>query len=149
MPLVKAKIIADYDGVLDTFNVLFNPEEYDFSLSNNVKKNNEKPNKSILQYSGNVNKNLSMKLYFDTYAENKSVKTYTDKLVSMIKPKCIGNKFIQPKLTFLWGDLCFQGLMKNIVVNFTMFSREGIPVRANTTITITESKESEEGEEMR
>lgn len=43
-----------------------------------------------------------------------------------------------PALTFIWGDyLEFKGIMLSCSVQYTMFSRSGIPVRAKMDIVIT------------
>lgn len=139
MQNAKAKLIAKYGDEVVSFDVMFNPSEYSYAITNSSNKKFNQKSKSKVQNMGNSQSNLTMKLVFDSYEEKEPVTKYTDILEDMIIPKYRGNKLIQPVLTFCWGDMVVSGVMKSITISYTMFMENGKPVRANTSISIIKS----------
>jgi hypothetical protein len=119
----------------------FNPEEYSLKKQNSWK---EKPVKGMevpeLEFSGGKPATLKMKLFFDTTATGEDVRqTYTDKLWDMMKLSTTNQatgKGEPPKCQFQWGsNLYFTAVIKDINQKFTMFLRDGTPVRAKLDVT--------------
>lgn len=142
----KAKLIAKYEDTEETFDVLFNPSEY--SINSTAQFSKESNGSQVYQLSGST-KTLSLKLYFDTYEKKEPVTKYTNNLISLIKPKKVSNKLVQPEIKFIWGGVSLTGNMKDISISYTMFLEDGTPVRANTTISIVESKAKQKEKEDR
>lgn len=138
MGFEKAMFIAEYGKEKETFSVLFNPSEYDIVSTNKVSNGSMDDSSNVIQYSGGIDRTLSMKLIFYTDGINESVQEDTDKLLKMIFPQNKNKKYIEPKITFKWGDLTLSGLVKDITINYTLFSEDGRPIRADTNISIVE-----------
>ena len=50
---------------------------------------------------------------------------------------CIEGKVLRPPLvTFSWGSIGFKGIVENVDVNYTMFEKGGMPVRAEVSLNI-------------
>ncbi len=95
----------------------------------------------LSQYTTHNARELSVQLLFDTYTselsetEKKDVKKeYIDEFL-----KLIANKEGKPPLVFFsWGSIQFKGVVTKMNYTYTMFTREGKPVRASMNLTLTE-----------
>ena len=138
----KAKIIVlDKDGKEQkTIHVLFNPNKYTLSKSVNIKDhaiNNE--DEPTLQYLNGEAQKLAMELFFDTWhnrtAKDKAVedvRKYTDEIRDLLYIKSDDHQ--PPYCLISWGSLIFKGYMADLSEEYTMFTNEGIPVRANLSV---------------
>jgi LysM repeat protein len=119
--------------------VLFNPTEYSIEKSNEFANINipglESP---MLQYSRGNLETLTMDLFFDSYAEDKDVRDYTNKITDLLKIK--PSLHAPPILIFTWGSLNFTCVLSRVSKKFTMFRSDGIPVRATLNVTFNEYK---------
>lgn len=138
MGLEKAMLMAKYGEREETFSVLFNPSEYDIVSTNKVSNGSIGDCSNVIQYSSGVDRTLSMKLIFYSEGVNESVKEHTDKLLKMIFPQNKNKKYIEPIITFKWGDFTLSGLIKNLTINYTLFSEDGKPIQADTNLSIVE-----------
>lgn len=125
--------------VKDEVPVLFNPAEYTLEKSNEFASINipglESP---LLQFSRGNLETLSMELFFDSYAENKDVRTYTRKITDLLKID--PDIHAPPILRFIWGSLNFTCVLSRVSKRFTMFRSDGKPVRATLSVTFNEYK---------
>jgi hypothetical protein len=117
--------------------VLFYPSEY------SMEKSNEFANISIpglesplLQFSRGGLETLSMDLFFDTYEMGEDVRKYTNKIVDLLKVD--PDIHAPPVLRFVWGNLNFACVLSRVTKRFTMFTSDGIPVRATLSVTFSE-----------
>lgn len=114
--------------------VLFNPAEYSMEKSNEFATINipglESP---MLQFSRGNMETLTMDLFFDSYEKNEDVRRYTDKITDLLNiEKSI---HAPPVLRFIWGSLNFTCVLSRVSKKFTMFTSDGIPVRATLNVT--------------
>lgn len=88
--------------------------------------------------------NLTVTLHFDTYEEKSSVMQYTSQveklalIISKEKPR-------PPLCKFVWGKFVFQGVVESVQQKFTMFLRDGTPVRCEATVKMKKAKSAETG----
>ena len=138
--------------------VLFNPNAYSISKSvgwKPLKGTEEKPiqysqefNAPPLKFNGGGSRILMLDLFFDvTEPINgvpiSDVREETNKIVNFTQ---IERGTEQPPIcTVSWGskqqtdsDFPFQGVITQLTQNFTLFRRDGRPVRANLNVTFTE-----------
>lgn len=148
---------VDSASPMESFKVLFNPSEYsidegaeyksygNYSGTSGLDKNDKK------NFAGAKNRVLSLELFFDTSEEKilgKGVKQASDvsritsKFVKNVYPK--GQVHMPPVVCFKWGPLHFRGYVENIRTTYTMFTREGKPVRAKMNLSIIAVKKSSE-----
>ncbi len=117
--------------------VLFYPSEYTMEKSNEFANIGipglESP---LLQFSRGGLETLSMDLFFDTYERGEDVRKYTNKIVDLLKidPEL----HAPPVLRFVWGNLNFACVLSRVNKKFTMFTKDGIPVRATLSVTFSE-----------
>ncbi len=127
--------------------VLFNPTEYSLDKSNEFANINipglESP---LLQFVRGGLQTLSMDLFFDTWEEKKDVRTYTDRVVKLLKIDA--SLHAPPILKFLWGSLSFICVLSKVTQKFTMFGTDGKPVRATLSVTFNEYKTGNSGVEV-
>ncbi|MCP4403747.1 MAG: LysM peptidoglycan-binding domain-containing protein [bacterium] len=115
----------------------YNPEKYSIGKTVVWTDQHRKGTPPELQFSKQNHKTLSFDLFFDTYEQGLDVRTtYTSKIVALTEPfvKCEEEKSRPPICLFSWGKLTFRGVVENVTQNFTLFTRDGIPVRARLTV---------------
>lgn len=133
-----------FDG---SFSALFNPDKLVFSKSANWKPHDPKESNSPeLQFTNANPRTLKLDLIFDTFdpddpeMKDKDVRTeYTDKIYRLITVK--GPEEPRPPVCRLsWGEsgYFFQGVLQQLEQQFTLFTEQGIPVRAKLGCTFME-----------
>ncbi|VEN73041.1 conserved hypothetical protein [Candidatus Desulfarcum epimagneticum] len=127
------------------FKVLFNPESYSMTYENTF---------SPLQgvgasgkeqtYSRSAPATLDMTLIFDTTGASGVAKSLKDKKVQDQVDKFLkattqlnGSLHRPPKVTVNWGSKIFEGFIESVTVNYTLFDREGKPIRAELETSFT------------
>lgn len=138
----KAKIIAYdlNDSEIKSFSVLFNPNKYTISKGANYdSKPGAAQNAPSPQYASGSESTLSMELFFDTYGERTDaatpypdVRTHLEQLRFLMDIYSDDHK--PPKCTVMWGSLSFDGYLSELEESYTLFSDEGIPVRATASV---------------
>lgn len=142
---VKAAIqVLKANGEVDkdkTITVMFNPKEYSLDKSNEFSNINipglESP---LLQFVRGGLRTLTMDLFFDTYEETeedkKDVRNFTKKVTDLLK---IDDKLhAPPVIRFVWARFDFTAVVKQVNQKFTIFNKDGLPVRATLTVTFHE-----------
>lgn len=154
--LVKAKIeiYGDLGILVGVVPCRFNPSQY--TINKSVSYNTLSALGSeggMKQFIKSNAATLSLTLFFDSLMDASGkgasqelaalpVTTYTAPLVALTK--ILGSFHAPPKAGFVWGNLCFIGVVTSLKQTFTMFDTFGKPLRAKVDITI-ESTNSELG----
>lgn len=138
---------------------MFNPYEYTLSKSNTFKEqeaaNGENSPPAEISKSGA--QTLKLNLFFNTYGSTHDsvyknetdVSKITDKLWDLMhvveenQPDKNKKKHV-PLVAFHWGVFFFVSYITNMTQKFTLFTREGIPVRAKVDVTFTQYKDIED-----
>ena len=115
----------------------YNPEKYTIGKTVVWTNQNAKGTTPTSQFTGQGNKTLAFELFFDTYEEweqtQKDVRRYTSKILALTEP--LKQDDSQPPIClFSWGTFNFRGIVKSVTQNFTLFTPEGIPVRARLNV---------------
>jgi nucleoid-associated protein YgaU len=145
----KAWIEAIDGGDTGRIMCLYNPNEYTLK-----KRNNWTPVKAIgknipeLKFTGGQSQTLTMQLFFDTYTLGEDVRDTTKRIWKLmsIDPLLTDtntDKGRPPKVRFGWGtgEWSFEAVITDITQKNTMFSRDGVPVRATLDITFLQAKD--------
>jgi Contractile injection system tube protein/LysM domain len=159
--LQKATVVATYsDGSMDFIDVQFNPTEFTLDKAAQIAEiaipGLDSP---LLQFVRGQNEKLTVDLFFDTTEDGTgagatSVTTQTDAFYSLVKVEPGGHA--PPICTFLWNasfpgaDLSpnagnqrrneFQCVVESVKQKFTLFSPEGVPLRATLSLVLREYK---------
>jgi hypothetical protein len=138
--------------------VLFNPTEFALNKGAQVA---EIPipglDTPLLQFVRGQTETLTVDLFFDTTDGGtgdraKSVTEHTDKIYDLLKIR--SDRHAPPVCTFVWGKsfpgcdisdgnqkrTSFKGVVESVKQRFTLFSTQGIPLRATVTVTFKEFK---------
>ncbi|HEX8845934.1 MAG TPA: LysM peptidoglycan-binding domain-containing protein [Pyrinomonadaceae bacterium] len=150
MALAKLKITPRSDGY-DVIEVLFNPTSYSISKPvNYTSQPRRNLNAPLLSFGGGGSRTLTLKLFFDVTERPvvrtriiSDVRTLTNKLVELTLIE--RDKERPPVCDISWGgaapansDFPFCGVVNNLAQEFTLFSSDGTPLRANVTISFLE-----------
>jgi hypothetical protein len=129
----KAKIYIEDQG--EPIEVLFNPREY--SISQQADYGTSGNSGTEPQFNGFKFLPFNVSLFFDTYAEQVDVRDkFTDKIARLTEPIVEGTENNRPpECIFSWGSFAIKGVIEKVDQKFTMFLKNGIPVRAEITIT--------------
>jgi len=143
--LQAARIYASTEkgGELGTVSVSchFNPFEYTIAKTNSYKE--EAKNKSEVphaEFQKAGAQKLKMSLIFDTYEDKKDVSKVTNDLWKLMETKTRQEgdetkKVPPPHVTFEWKGFKFVSVVTNMTQKFTLFDKNGTPVRAKVDIT--------------
>lgn len=122
---------------------IFNPYEYVVSKSNSYAekpKNNSDVAHAEFQKAGS--QTLKLKLIFDTYELGEDVAETTNQFWKLMETKTRKDegetKRSPPDVAFEWGSFRFVSVITNMTQKFTLFTRDGIPVRAEVDVTFTQ-----------
>jgi LysM repeat protein len=131
----------------DQIPCLFNPTELSFSRSNSWSAP-DMPGKGVptLNYTGAQSGSMSLRLFFDSTDEGTPVTNYTDQLLALmeIDTSLPGsnentNNARPPWVQFHWGSMhSFKAVVSSASVSFTYFSSQGVPLRADVDLTLTQ-----------
>jgi len=162
--LEAAVFVAMWHDTMEFINVQFNPTEFTFNkgvqFSEIAIPGLDTP---LLQFVRGQTETLTMDLFFDTTEDGMgvgatSVTTLTDQIYQLIKIE--PHTHAPPVCAFLWNQkfpgsdvssavgnqrrVEFQCVFESIKQRFTLFSPEGVPLRAVLTVTLREYKPLEE-----
>lgn len=145
MSLTKATITNLYTK--EKLTCLFNPTEYTVAKTNNW------PSKPVvgkdvpkLDFTGGGARTMTVELMFDVFEEaNADVRKHTDVLSKMTlidasKKNAKTKKARPPYVLFEWGENWqFKAVVTSLSIRFTLFRKNGVPVRALAAVTLTEA----------
>lgn len=130
----KARIIATAGKKKETIYVLFNPTDYKLDSSNKYSWNdNTGGSQPIAQFVSGQTSQLDMDLFFDTSEEQVDVRKYTNRIVKLLDID--KDTHAPPLCRFIWSSLNFEGILDSVKQEFTMFNRDGKPIRAKLAVT--------------
>jgi nucleoid-associated protein YgaU len=124
---------------------MFNPTEYRLAQSLTVQRNrNAGRAGGTAEYTGTNAMTLTVQLFFDNFASLEG--DVTPKITTLLgwtKPtesSISESRPCPPRVAFKWGSNPqlenFKGFLKNVVVNYTVFRKDGTPVQAKVDVTI-------------
>jgi hypothetical protein len=136
--LAKAVLIDTTTGV--AHRVMYNPAELKLEQGNQFAEVGIPGlNASPLQYVRGKNRVLTMELLFDTYESGEDVRTHTAPIVALLE-KQPGTQ-APPVLLFSLGRVQFRCVLTDAGQRFTMFARDGTPVRSTMSVRLQEYAE--------
>ena len=123
---------------------MFNPFEYKVTKANTFQDNPK--NRSDCpqgEFTKGGAQTLSLKLVFDTYETGENVSKKTNELWKFMMVKenqqsSTDKKVSPPLVAFQWGVFRFVSFITNMTQTFTLFTKEGTPVRASVDVTFTQ-----------
>ncbi|GAB3258535.1 CIS tube protein [Kineosporia babensis] len=133
--LVKAVLIDTTTG--SAHPVAYNPEELRLDQGNQFAEIAIPGlDASPLQYVRGRNRTLSMDLLFDTYESGTDVRTRTGPIVRLLNKNPA--TLAPPVLLFSFGRLQLRCVLTDAAERFTMFDRDGTPVRCSMSVKLQE-----------
>lgn len=133
--LSKATIVNTVTA--ERLSVMYNPEEFRLEQGNTFAEVGipglEAP---PLQYVRGKLRSLSMDLFWDTYEQQRDVRSFSDQIVSLLNkhPRTMA----PPVLLFTMGQFAFECVLVDVSQTFTMFLPDGTPVRATQSVSFQE-----------
>ncbi len=123
-----------------TVDVQFNPQSLKVTFSNN-NAGGDQPGGSSKQFVGSGTTKLAVELLFDTTADGTDVRVNTEKVAFYIKADTgsgsgSGSNRVPPGVQFEWGSFIFRGTVDSMDETLEYFSEEGVPLRANISLSI-------------
>jgi LysM repeat protein len=133
--LAKAVIINTVTAA--SFTVMYNPEELKFEQGNNfaevaIPGLNAPP----LQYVRGKSRVLTMELFFDSYETGEDIRDFTRPIVQLLDRH--PSTMAPPVLLFSLGRIQFRCVLVDAGQRFTMFLRDGTPVRSTMSVRLQE-----------
>lgn len=157
--LQKARIFeVDKDGKSkgdQGVTCMFNPAEYTVSKSNSFnEKATPKGNAQNSEFATVGSQKLKLSLTFDTYEKGTDVSKDTEKLWAYMAPKPSAqsqapSKDAPPQVAFEWGVFRFVAYITNMTQRFTLFTHQGVPVRAKVDVDFTQYTDPEAGQKLK
>src|SRR5262245_13320388 len=113
--------------------VMYNPEELKLDQGNNFAEVGIPGlNAPPVQYVRGKARTLSMDLFFDTYEMGEDVRRHTGPIVRLLRK--LPRTLAPPVLLFVMGQFTFQCVLVEAGQRFTMFFRDGTPVRSTMSV---------------
>lgn len=134
----------------ETVRCMFNPHEYTLAKQNQWQRGETKgKNVPRLKFSQGGSQTLKLQLFFDTYAEGTDVREHTEPLWRMMmvntdRTNPRSNKSEPPAVSFQWGGLNFGAVITTMSQKFTLFLKDGTPVRTTVDITLEQLGDEED-----
>ena len=133
--LAKAALIDTSTGACHP--VMYNPEEIKLEQGNQFAEVGIPGlGASPLQYVRGRNRVLAMELFFDTYETGEDVRAHTAPIVRLLDKS--PQSLAPPVLLFSLGKLQFRCVLTDAGQRFTMFTRDGTPVRSTMSVRLQE-----------
>ena len=133
--LAKALIINTETG--ESHAVMYNPEELKLDQGNTFAEVGIPGlNSPPVQYVRGKARTLSMELFFDTYETGEDVRAFTGPVVRLLDK--LPQTQAPPILLFSLGRFQFQCVLVSAAQRFTMFLRDGTPVRSTLSVQLQE-----------
>ena len=158
--LEQAMLAVNWEDEIEFIPVQFNPTEISFEKGAQIAEINipglDSP---LLQFVRGQNERLTMDLFFDTTEDGMgeeavSVTTHTDRVYELVKIE--PSRHAPPVCEFIWNTKfpgndvsehignqrrdSFACIVESVRQKFTLFSPQGVPLRATLTVTLREYK---------
>ena len=138
----------------NTFEVQFNPSDIQLDAKASWATQDTQADQVKIEFKKVEPRSLTMTLIFDTTTNNSDVRvTYVNQLMNTFVLKempdlnpahdqtaqgTLGPKKRNVLQTFEWGNFSFMGAITGLSTKYTMFSKDGNPVRAEVKVQMTE-----------
>jgi nucleoid-associated protein YgaU len=137
--LTKATLIDTSSGAAHP--VMYNPEELKFEQGNSFAEiaipGLDAP---PVQYVRGKARTLSMELFFDSYSAGQDVRQFTAPIVALLAKQ--PQTQAPPILLFSFGRVQFRCVLVDAGQRYTMFLRDGTPVRSTISVSLHEYVEA-------
>lgn len=136
----------------DEYPVMFNPFEYAITKSVQYTKTPQMgKNMPGFAYQSGGARSLQLTLYFDTSDTLESVENHTKKLWKLVEvdeSAVVANTNMSspPQIAFIWEKLEFKAFVTQMSQKFTLFTKDGKPIRCVVTMTLEEGVPAPEGQ---
>ncbi len=144
MPNTKGNLAPatiENESTGDKVYCMFNPHEYTLSKQNQwEKKENKGKNIPKIKFKQGGAETLKLQLFFDTYVDGTDVREHTKGLWKMMmvaedQRNQRNNKSEPPHVAFHWGKFYFEAIITSISQKFTLFDKDGVPLRTTVDVT--------------
>jgi len=128
-----AKATITNTSTSERFQVMYNPDELRLEQGNNFAEVGI-PGLDVppVQYVRGKARTLAMDLFFDSYEADQDVRTHTGPLVRLLDKEPLTKA--PPVLLFSMGQFNFKCVLVDASQRFTMFRRDGTPVRSTIAV---------------
>jgi hypothetical protein len=127
----------------------FNPKDYTITKKNQWKSDPVVGAAlPVAQFGGGQPRSLTLDLLFDASDTSGDVSGITDELFKLMEvDKSLGsakNSARPPTVTFTWGPtVTFKAVVDNLSVQYTLFSPEGKPLRAQAKLSLIQAEKAQ------
>jgi nucleoid-associated protein YgaU len=137
-------------ALIDTIEFQFNPKELSVGKGATWSSKTQKKI-TVPQFEGPEPSKLTLEMFLDASdTQRDSVVTTFEKLLSCCvstSDSIIRNKPNPPWVSFHWGSLrSFTGYIASVNIKYTLFTRNGLPIRGTATITLQEIPKEKKGQ---
>ncbi|HEX6904119.1 MAG TPA: LysM peptidoglycan-binding domain-containing protein [Thermoanaerobaculia bacterium] len=143
---LKIKIETQREVFADEVQVLFNPNQLSLDKQVSWRKLKVAERDSVeAGFTYGSPFTLTMDLFFDSYEEQKNVRTYTDRVAKLVKVN--GDLHRPPRCQLQWGEFDFDGIwwvVTRMSQRFTLFLANGFPARATLNCSFQQWRSGEE-----
>jgi nucleoid-associated protein YgaU len=145
----KAQIQSIEEKADKAVECMFNPKEYTFTKKNSWSApKNKGGNVPEYEFGGGEPASLTLQLFFDTFETGEDVRTkHTDAVwkLMMVDERLrdrTSQKARPPRVRFQWGQAwSFDAVIMSITQKFTLFGKDGRPLRATLDVTFQQVKD--------
>ena len=146
--LAKARLVPQSG---DPITVQFNPVSLQYEVSNSLNQQNRDATRRQIVTQSNAR--LAVELQFDTTASGTSVRELTLPIKRLLRPDEADTRdtldIVPPVVRFEWGAFLFSGLIESYREMLDFFSAEGVPLRAQVSLSMTHQTRATEPETAR
>jgi nucleoid-associated protein YgaU len=140
LKIVKPEQTDDHDRLIP---FRFNPSEYQVKKTQTIAEIGIPGLASpIIQWVRGGSESLTFEALFDTSNTLEDVNdAFVGRLRALLDPD--RRKHAPPIVAFIWGPRHFEGLLDGLSTSYTLFSKDGTPLRAKASITLKEYRSAE------
>ena len=146
--LAKARLVPQNGTPIE---VQFNPVSLQYDVSNSLNQQNRDATRRQIVTQSNAR--LSVELQFDTTSSGTSVRELTLPIKRLLRPDEADTRdvldVVPPVVRFEWGAFLFSGLIESYRETLDFFSAEGVPLRAQVSLSMTHQTRASEPEPAR
>jgi len=132
LPALSKAIVINTETA-ERIPVMYNPEQYSLDQGNTFAEVGIPGTPAPpLQYVRGRSRTLSMDLFFDTYETAEDVRVHAGRIVALLDQNVLTHA--PPVLLFTMGHFAFRCVLVDASQRYTMFLRNGTPVRATLSV---------------
>jgi len=138
------------DPKLPPVKCMFNPAEYKISKTNSYsERSSTEGTAPTTQFVSVGAQSLGLNLTFDSYEDGTDVNKLTSGLWKFMEPKKVvvqngARKNVPYQVAFEWGSFRFVAFITRLTQSYTLFTHEGVPVRAKVDVGFTQYTDIED-----